>query len=257
MKKPYHILVTAGDTYEEVDDVRRITHMATGRLGSLIADEFTRQGMCVTYLCGERSLRPSLTPTKTVTITGVCQLQTAMEALLAEQQFAGVVHSMAVSDYTVGGIATQQELAAEITDRISCGQEGKDLGAQIETAIASAVHTTSGKISSELEDLVVFLKKAPKVISIVKKQQPQTILVGFKLLSGVSEAELMDAANLQIKNSGSDFVLANDLSTIEGDRHKGMLLDASGVVDRPATKQEIARSIVRHVINKAEKEHAK
>ena len=38
------ILVTAGDTYEPIDDVRKVTHMATGRLGSLIADEFAKQG---------------------------------------------------------------------------------------------------------------------------------------------------------------------------------------------------------------------
>lgn len=253
------VLVTAGDTYELVDDVRRITHMGTGRLGSLIADECIRRGMQVTYLCGERSQRPSLPAAQIVPITGVMELQNAMAELLERQTFDCVVHSMAVSDYTVAGVATQKTMAEETAKNIT--EAGKtapeNVAALVESALAQSVHTASGKLSSELEDLVIFLTKAPKVISLVKQRQPNTILVGFKLLSNVEESELVAAAQHQIHNSDSDFVLANDLATIEGDKHLGMLIDHSGIIDRPATKQQIAESIVRHVENRLEEKRTR
>jgi len=254
MKKKLKVLVTAGDTYEPVDEVRRLTHMATGRLGSLIADAFAQQGACVTFLCGERSLRPSREMETTVTITGVMELQSAMQELLADTTFDAVIHSMAVSDYTVRGLAAEEDVSAEIAKSVlSAGQETDESKLQdiIFQALQRAAYTPNGKISSDLPSLLVFLDRAPKVIPLVKQMQPNAILVGFKLLAGVSEQELLDAVSAQMQSSGSDFVLANDLSGIVGDTHGAMLVGRDGILDRPGTKQEIAASIVRHVTQRA------
>lgn len=248
------VLVTAGDTYEPVDEVRRLTHMATGRLGSLIADEFAAGGADVTFLCGKRSMRPVREMEKTVSITGVMELQNAMRGLLAETRFHAVIHSMAVSDYTVRGLANEADTAAEIAKSIlSAGPISgeKQLQGLILQALQKSAYIPSGKISSDLPSLLVFLDRAPKVIPLVKQMQPDTVLVGFKLLAGVPEQELLDAVQAQMQNSGSDFVLANDLSGIDGDTHGAMLVGPDGVLDRPATKQEIAASIVRHVMRHA------
>ena len=40
-----NILITAGGTTETIDGVRSITNTGTGRLGSLIADEFEKSPM--------------------------------------------------------------------------------------------------------------------------------------------------------------------------------------------------------------------
>ena len=250
MNKKIKVLVTAGDTYELIDDVRKITHMATGRLGSLIADEFTRCGASVTFLCGERSMRPVLEMEKAMEIQGVLALQDAMKKLLAETQFDAVIHSMAVSDYVVRGLTTEDDIADELSENIAdlntC--DGEQLLTQLKQAMNSAMFNSTGKISSDLESLVVLLDRAPKVISHVKQMQPKTILVGFKLLSDVSEEELLQAAQKQMQTSGSDFVLANDLAAIDGDNHGSMLIGQQGVLDRLSTKQDIAQSIVRHVM---------
>lgn len=251
MKKRLRILVTAGDTYEPVDEVRRLTHMATGRLGSLIADAFAEQGACITFLCGERSMQPQSEMEKTVAITGVMELQSAMRELLADIEYDAVIPSMAVSDYTVRGLAPEEDVAAEIAKSVlSAGQEADESKLQdiIFQALQRAAYTPSGKISSDLPSLTVFLDRAPKVIPLVKQMQPNTILVGFKLLAGVPEQELLDAVSVQMQNSGSDFVLANDLSGIEGDTHGAILVGRDGILDRPGTKQEIAASIMRHVM---------
>ena len=252
MDKEINILVTAGDTYELIDDVRRITHMATGRLGCLIADEFARCGAAVTFLCGERSMRPAFAMDKTVEIQGVLSLQSAMKRLLAETQFDAVIHSMAVSDYIVRGLTTEDDIAHELRENITdpTPLDEDHLQIQLKQAINSAMHNSTGKISSDLSSLVVLLDKAPKVISHVKQMQPNTILVGFKLLSDVSEQELLQAAQKQICSSSSDFVLANDLASIDGDNHGSILVGQQGVLDRPSTKQDISKSIVRHIMQK-------
>lgn len=225
MRRKITILVTAGDTYEVIDDVRRITHMATGRLGSLIADEFAHSGAEVTLICGERSMRPALPMRKIIEIQGVESLQSTLIEQLSKIQFDCVVHSMAVSDYTVRGLKTGD---------------------------ADTLFTADRKISSDLDTLIVVMDRAPKVISYVKKIQPNTLLVGFKLLSNVPEKELVEAAQAQMRTSGSDFVLANDLSGIDGDRHGGLLIGHNGILDRPSTKHDIAKSIVHHVMNRIE-----
>ena len=248
--KPSRILVTAGDTYELIDEVRRVTHMGTGRLGSLIADEFIRQGAEVTYLCGETSMRPTEKVRKTVEITGVMELLKAMDELLDEEKYDALIHSMAVSDYTVRGVTTEQDLVGELEKEITQMDNPCQLRSTIEHAIRQAQYLADGKLSSDLETLTVFMARAPKVISIVKQKQPNILLVGFKLLVGVTESELINAAKRQMQNSGSDFVLANDLDTIQGDEHCGILIDETGIIDRPKTKPDIASSIARAVLTK-------
>ena len=52
------ILITAGGTSERIDEVRKISNIATGRLGSLIADAFLQKDTDVTYLCTEGAILP-------------------------------------------------------------------------------------------------------------------------------------------------------------------------------------------------------
>lgn len=248
------VLVTAGDTYEAIDDVRKITHMATGRLGCLIADEFAYHGGKVTLICGEHSLRPNLKMDKILEIKGVMSLQETLKELMYKEEFDCVVHSMAVSDYTVRGIATEDDLVKEIVKILPSFSasliDENQLYLHIKQAINKALYQATDKISSDFPSLAVLMDRAPKVISCVKEIQPKTILVGFKLLSNVEEKKLIQAAEDQIQASGSDFVLANDLASIDGDQHIGLLIGKDGIIDRLATKQDIAKSIVYHVINK-------
>ena len=48
-----HRLVTAGATYEPIDEVRRLTNHSTGRLGCALADALQRAGHRVTLLLSE------------------------------------------------------------------------------------------------------------------------------------------------------------------------------------------------------------
>jgi phosphopantothenate-cysteine ligase len=159
---------------------------------------------------------------------GVQGLLEALGRLLTTEKIDAVIHAMAVSDYTVKQVTT---LSA-----IRCGQEG-DPDKQL----------TDGKISSEVDDLVIVLKRTPKVIGEIKKLQRETVLVGFKLLTGVEKDTLIETGRGLMQKNDCDMVLANDLTEITGDQHIGYLISKSGEYETLGTKQEIADAIVRNV----------
>jgi phosphopantothenate-cysteine ligase len=202
-----NVLVTSGGTREDIDPVRGITNYSTGRLGCLIAERFIRGGAKLTYICSETAAMPKPSHNlETITIRTTAQLQEKLEQALKAKRYGCVIHAMAVSDY-------------------------------------SPLNPYKEKISSDSPYLVVVLKKNPKLIQRIKEIQPDTILVGFKLLSGASEEQLVQAARKQMEQSRSDYVLANSLENISGDAHNAILLDSGGIIARGSTKEEIAEMI--------------
>ena len=51
-------IVTAGPTFEPLDDVRRLTNFSTGKLGTELANFLTARGHDVTLLIGESATWP-------------------------------------------------------------------------------------------------------------------------------------------------------------------------------------------------------
>jgi len=204
------ILVTAGGTSEPIDDVRRITNVSTGALGSMIADVFAKKyGAEVTFLHGENSLKPSDKKIKTVEVSTAADAAEKLASLLKTKRFDAIVHAMAVSDYS----PVRQK----------------------------------GKIPSDKKTLVLTLKRTPKIINIIKKIAPDAVLAGFKLLSGSSEKQLLAACGKLLKTSGCDFVFANDLSDIKDGKHKGFLIDKKFKILRAGTKKGAAALIAKNV----------
>ena len=240
------VLVTSGGTLEDIDTVRAVVNHSTGSLGSLIAQRFALGGAQVVYLRGEKAACPQTTPHQTITIRGTSQLSVTLKELLNRQRFDCVIHAMAVSDFTPAGTLTAQDIAIAIGEQLNAGQP---LTQHTVTAALHSATKTPGraKISSRDGDLLLALKQTPKVIEMIKALQPNTLLVGFKLLSGASESELIAAGNRLTCENKCDFVLLNDLADINGDKHKAMLLQEGQVVGRAATKQEIASLIFDNV----------
>lgn len=69
----------------------------------------------------------------------------------------------------------------------------------------------SHKINSSL-NLSLEFKPVEKIIRQIKDINPNVFLVGFKAQYDISEDDLIDCANKQIKTAGSNLVVANDLS---------------------------------------------
>lgn len=228
-----NIIITAGGTTERIDDVRSITNTSTGRLGHTIGNAFLSQTGdqldTLYYLHGLRAVAPEGDKVKAVAVAGAADLERELQHLLKTEKIDAVIHSMAVSDYTVKEVTTMQLL-----------KEGKNLD-------------TSKKVSSEVEDLVIVMKKTPKVIGGIKKASPRTLLVGFKLLSNVPHEELIDVAYAQLQKNDCSFVMANDLSEIGPQVHKGYLVHEDKSYDSMETNEEIADMIVRRVMEKLKK----
>lgn len=254
-----NILITAGGTAERIDSVRTITNMATGELGSLIADTFATHAEVagIWYVCARNARRPSASCAEIVEVGSAEDLQTALTRLLSTQKIDAVIHTMAVSDYTLRSLTTAERLASSIA-----GSLVRDGGfrtadeTQLATMIATSITeqdgglTRQGKVSSEVGHLILTMKKTPKIIGQIKRLQPSTILVGFKLLDGVSEQELVRVGHDLLVRNHCDFVLANDLQQIGPGRHAGLLLRPDGSFVRLQTDGEIAQAIVDSVLQK-------
>lgn len=226
------IIITAGGTSERIDDVRTITNSSTGRLGLAIGTEFSvKYGdelEKIYYLHGMRASYPEHEKVEPVRIEGVKNLQDEIQRLLTSERIDAVIHAMAVSDYTVKEVTT--------LDRIR-GLEG------------SGEMPSGNKISSNIDDLIIHMKRSPKVIESIKKLSPDSVLVGFKLLSGVTHSELIDTGFKLMNKNDCDFVLANDLSEISHDRHRGYLIHKDKTYDIMETNEEIAAMIASRVMD--------
>ena len=229
------IIITAGGTSEKIDDVRTITNSSTGRLGYAIGKAFVAIGSKggkiekIYYLHGLRASYPESDIIEPIAIGGVMDLKAELERLLTEENIDAVVHAMAVSDYIVNEVTT--------LDRIR-GTEDPDNEADL----------SGNKISSDIDDLVIHMKRSPKVINIIKKISPVSVLVGFKLLSNVPHEELIDVGYHLMEKNDCDFVLANDLKEIGADFHKGYLIHKDKTYDTMETNEEIAEMIAQRVL---------
>ncbi len=254
-----NIIITAGGTRERIDAVRAITNDATGRLGSLVADEFSRrlasQEHTIYYLCGISSILPSEkdSSVQVIRIEGTSQLQSEMKRLLSSVQIDAVIHSMAVSDYQVSAVTTVESVTENIMKALKQHLPPPDeLKRLISQALTEKTVLTGGKISSDLEHPVLFLEKTPKTIEMIKKISPKTVLVGFKLLSGSSEENLIQTAHRLLIKNQCDFVLANDTDSIEKSVHTGYLIDESRNIIKYTGKDRIAAGIAENVLKISE-----
>lgn len=252
------ILITSGGTTEKIDDVRKITNTSTGRLGSVIADEFAAHVEVdkVFYVYAQGAAVPTASCVELIKISSADDLKNTLTDLLTGQKIDAVIHAMAVSDYTPKHLTTAENLAATIAKSLSESDKQADNQAVLTNIILNSILesdgglSSHGKVSSNFDHLILSMKKTPKIIGLIKQLQPSTVLVGFKLLDGVPEQELLRVGYELLVKNNCDFVLANDLQQIQNNNHIGMLLKSDQSFVRMNTKEEIAREIVKTVILK-------
>ncbi|MBM7642008.1 phosphopantothenate--cysteine ligase [Streptococcus loxodontisalivarius] len=225
------ILITSGGTTEKIDSVRGITNHSTGNLGKLIAETFLAQGHEVTLVTTKQAVKPASQPNLNLhEISNVESLLTTMEGLVKTHDV--LIHSMAVSDYTPVYMTDIDEL--EKTEQIS------DLLSK---------SNSENKISSQADYQVLFLKKTPKIISLVKEWNPAIRLIGFKLLVDVPKEELFRVARASLQKNQADYILANDLTEISPTQHHAYLLsedDSFEAFDKEGIAQLIYEKVVTH-----------
>ena len=177
------------------------------------------------------AVQPNAHPRLTkVIIKDVAELQTVLEKETPTHQV--LIHAMAVSDYSPVYMSGFQAV-----------KEAPNL--------EQFLHQTNqeSKISSEEDYQVLFLKKNPKLISLVKAWNPDIRLIGFKLLVDVSQDQLLSVARASLKKNQAEMIVANDLSEIQDGKHRAYLV-TKDAVQITETKLDIAQKIFHHITNK-------
>lgn len=215
------ILVTSGGTSEAIDRVRSITNHSTGHLGLVITEALIKAGHEVCLITTFQAVKPVNHPNLTIIeIKNTADLLQVMKDKVMNYQV--LIHSMAVSDYTPVYMTGFEEV-----------QASQDL-----TEFLNRKNQET-KVSSKDEVQVLFLKKNPKIISLVKEWNPSIHLIGFKLLVDVSQEHLIGIARESLEKNQANLIVANDLTQISREQHKAYLVEKNSF-QTATTKEEIA-----------------
>lgn len=222
------ILVTSGGTSEAIDSVRSITNHSTGHLGKNITETLLAAGHEVCLITTHRALKPDSHPHLTILeIKNTHDLLLEMKERV--QHYQVLIHSMAVSDYTPIYMTSLEEVQTSSDLEEFLRKENKE-----------------AKISSNDEVQVLFLKKTPKIISLVKEWNPAIHLIGFKLLVNVSENHLVEVAQVSLKKNKADLIIANDLRHISEKQHLAYFVEQDHL-QTARTKEEIASLLLEKI----------
>lgn len=177
-------LVTTGPTYETMDNVRRLTNFSTGRLGTELANFLAAHGHRVTLLIGEQATHGGERRVQRVeqfsTTANLLEKLTA----LSKQNVGAVFHAAAVSDFMFGKI-WQRSSAGELSE------------------------IKSGKISTRTGTLMAELVPTPKIIAGLRTLYPKARLVGWKFEVDGRRADVIAAAEKQLRDCRTNACVAN------------------------------------------------
>ena len=179
---PMKCIVTAGPTYESIDQVRRITNFSTGKLGAELAKYLHERGWEVCLMIGAIACyRGTLTASKVVEFTSTADL---LDKLTERKGKADAVfHAAAVSDFTCKRIFQQLEDPA---------------GSEI----------NQGKIPTSIASLFIELVPTPKIIRHLREMFPKAFIAGWKYEVDTA-TPIEEKARRQIAENQTDVCVLN------------------------------------------------
>ena len=178
-------IVTAGPTFEPLDDVRRLTNFSTGRLGTELANFLTARGHAVTLLIGESATYAGERKARTVkTFSTTRDLRTKLKAFSGKKVDA-IFHAAAVSDFAFGKLFVP------------------DAAGKLRAV------KPSRKLSTRDGNLFAELTPTPKIIAELRRWFPKTKIVGWKFEAVGGRADALRAASKQIADCDTDTCVAN------------------------------------------------
>ena len=187
------ILITSGGTKIPIDRVRSITNMSKGTFGSRIADAFFNEGLKkfrngnehgysiekITFFMAKDSKMPFTDK----------RLMYDIHATVAGYVPAELFEYSTFDDYKNG---IEKLLTKETYDIIVVAAAVSDYG---------VANYYDGKYRSREDDMCIKLVKLPKILPIMRKLAPNSVICGFKLLVDSTEDELVEAMRKQIAES--------------------------------------------------------
>jgi phosphopantothenoylcysteine decarboxylase/phosphopantothenate--cysteine ligase len=208
------ILITAGPTIEYIDPVRVITNQSTGKTGVLLASELVSAGAKVTFIYGPGKELPP----KGIKLVRVETGKEMFDAVKKEmkQKFDIVILAAAVSDYI-------------------------------------PENSSKTKIKSDVNRIVLKLKRAPKIIDYIKKIQKNTFLIGFKAETNLPKEKLIREARKKLKESNANLIIANDVGLkyrMNNQYNNVIIVNSKSTVQSGWKKKEELARFIRETIEK-------
>jgi phosphopantothenoylcysteine decarboxylase/phosphopantothenate--cysteine ligase len=178
-------IVTAGPTYEHLDDVRRLTNFSTGRLGTELANYLVACGHKVTLLIGEAATWPGERKAQSVKVFSTTRDLRAKLKALSRGKVDAIFHAAAVSDFAFGKMYTRAARGA------------------------LKLFKPSKKISTRGGNLFVELVPTPKIIAELRGWFPHARIVGWKFEADGGRVSAVRAARRQLTDCSTDACVAN------------------------------------------------
>lgn len=205
-------VVTAGPTFETMDNVRRLTNFSTGKLGTVLASFLTTHGHNVTLLRGEQATYAGASEAlRVIPFSTTADLREKLREL-AKLEIGAVFHAAAVSDFKFGKIWLRSEQG--------------DLR-----------EMKSGKISTRQGTLLAELVPTPKIIAGLREWYPKAKLIGWKFEVDGDRASVLRAAEHQLRECRTDRCVANGPAFGPG---FGLVTGAGHCTDLPGPEQLFA-----------------
>lgn len=102
----------------------------------------------------------------------------------------------------------------------------------------------AGKLSSDADELVVRMVRAPKLVDRLRERAPSAYLVGFKLTSGAGRSQQQAAAETLLRRARLDLVVANDAARTGEADHEALLVDGTSARAVGGGKSVLAEALV-------------
>lgn len=184
--KKLNVLITSGGTKEDIDGIRYLTNLSTGKTASVLAQHFINKGHNVTYLSTPDAAKPFGSYDQHV-FTNFQSLNESIKQLLGSIKYDCIIHNAAVSDYSA--------YAIESNGRVY------DL-------------PMTAKLSSASDDIKIHLMRNPKIVDSIKSysKNKKVFLVSFKFTNENDDNKKKEQVNSLMKSSGSNVVVLNDFS---------------------------------------------
>jgi len=205
------ILITAGPTWVAIDKVRVITNIFSGKLGSIIAKTAQEMGADVVFMFGPgRISAPENKKIKVLRFKYFDDLLNLVKENIKPDKFDAIIHSAAVSDYM-------------------------------------PLPSKEKKIKSGKKDLTIKFKPTIKIVDLIRKIDPKTFLVKFKLEVGLSEKELIDVAYNSMLQSNANLIVANDfeMAAVGEKDHKAFIINPEKNIQTVKGKKNIAINLLK------------
>ncbi len=202
------VLVTSGATREPIDSVRYLSNLSSGRTGAAICEALAARGARVTQLHGIGSVRAAGVAQHEV-FTDHASLDELLGRLLADGQYEAVIHAAAVGDFTVSGSVPGTKLPS--------GGE-----------------------------LMLRLRPTTKIIDRIRGHAggQELTLIGFKLTHDPDPAAQARAATDLLARSGADYIVQNDVATLDDAGHVFIIRARGGGHWRCSGREALAMALV-------------